>query len=151
MSGIGNAFGKRFQLREDNTILIKFNEDVDFYWNEAVQKRQLPEWSQKENWIVYLMKRSKLFYHHSLLLQSTTLRGCFKIELLVVNGMVEPKSKFIDLNNLPRSDLKGWKLGVIENESAKSFFHNALKCLQNFGDYHEQSNNCQHYCQVIFV
>ncbi len=46
------------------------------------------------------------------------------------------------------SHLKLIDLGEV-TMSARQIFDNVMKCTEEFGDYHMETNNCQHFCQVM--
>ena len=146
-----NPFLSATGFRMNRPGYSEFIEEVQRYWTNAMSDGKLPDPHEVERWTVWLAKQEASFGHHSLILQSTSRDGFFTMELIVEvgfsSGVVKPRSRQFDPGNPPCA-LKTTNIGSITC-TALDFFKRALRCLENFGDYNEATNNCQHYCKVI--
>lgn len=123
--------------------MCDFMELVHSYWSEA----DFPSLQKLSKWRVHLLKPSQWFKHHSLLVENTDMGECFTIELVISRTAVVPFTRRFDMSAESHSHLEAVDLGTVQS-SAVQLFNMALKCLQDFGDYHRITNNCQSFCQV---
>ena len=125
--------------------MCDFMELVHSYWSEA----NFPSLQKQSEWRVRLLKPSKWFKHHSLLFKNTETGECFTIELVInsTTDSVVPFTRRFDMSSESHGHLKAVDLGTVTS-SAAQLFNKALKCLQDFGNYHRITNNCQAFCQV---
>ena len=123
--------------------MLEFMELVHSYWSEA----NLPSLHKRSEWKVQLLKPSKWFKHHSLLVESIETGECFTIELVVSKTSVTPFTRQFAVGSESHSHLETVDLGRV-SLPASQLFNMALNCLQDFGSYHKVTNNCQAFCQV---
>ena len=133
-------------FRRTREAMERFEETVRTYWSQE----HLPARTETVTWRVYLVRPSKWFYHHSLLVQSAESGYSFTIELVVdvESRSVVPTSRLFDPSDYPQLDYT--RLGEVTT-SAKALFGKALKCLERFGDYYYYTHNCQDYCKVCYL
>ena len=128
-----------------------FMEMVYSYWN----KHSYPALRKQTTWKIQLLKPSQWFKHHSILIQSAETGEYFTIELQLVvsvgtgaqHAQVIPRSRHFNPSTERHAHLEATDLGEVHS-SAVNLFDTALRCLKEFGQYDQYTNNCQNYCQV---
>ena len=149
-SGGDSYLAAGFKCTEQD--VADFMEMVYSYWN----KHQYPALRKQTTWKIQLLKPSRWFKHHSILVQSAETGEHFTIELFVSVGTgaqhthVIPRSRHFDPSTEKYAHLEATDLGEVHS-SAVNLFDTALQCLKEFGQYDQYTNNCQDYCQVAIV
>ena len=125
--------------------VLEFMEKVHSYWTAY----KYPSMHKVTQWKMQLVKPTRWFKHHSVLVQSVETGEHFTIELVIseTEGVI-PFTRRFDPSDVRYSCLDYTDLGEI-SMSAVQLFENALKCIEDFGDYNRITSNCQDFCQVL--
>lgn len=131
-------------LTEENERL--YRSDLEDKWTDLPPRKEIVTYT------VYKLSSIKEPYHHSLLfvceLPKYETKSGFTIGLIIneQNGEYEviPKTKVIKEHF--KDNLQ--KLGEV-SRSAQELIETGLKCMREFGNYGEYSNNCQDFCKKL--
>ena len=102
-------------------------------------------------WTIYRVRGSEWCTHSSLLIESSASENvAFTIHLFVVEDTITtviPGIRKENRQSLAKKNCRVEKIKKIKM-SGKNIVYRSLKCLEEMGDYHYITNNCQDFCEV---